>query len=126
MGDWIQIDNEQMLVQYVLPAGAHIWNVVVTRAYFGTNEAPHNAPASVFFVSSTTTGSAGSPGPLEIPTGTVTLHQGIITGGICIGAPNGWSSTNSGGNNNMRRLRRDDADRVRLLIGRVAERRPGR
>ena len=98
-GDWIQIDSEQMLVQYVLPAGGQVWNLVVTRGYFGTSETTHNKPATVSLVSTTTIGSAASPSPCEISTGSVTLQPGTYYGGICIGAATGSTCSNSAATN---------------------------
>jgi hypothetical protein len=91
VGDWIQIDSEQMYVNAVNFVSGHTWNVTVTRAYLGTGEATHNTGATVYLVTAVTE-DPNNPAPCAIPytlSGgglTATLHPGIYYGGICIGA----------------------------------------
>jgi Tfp pilus assembly protein PilX len=100
-GDVIQVDNELMLVT----------TTGVQRGYFGTTATAHasgtvikNVPLVSKITSPTlgspacSPGTASSPAPCVIPTGTVTLQPGTYYGGICIGAATGTTcGSNIGG-----------------------------
>jgi hypothetical protein len=83
-GDYIQIDNEIMLVT----AGGGTKNLTVVREQLGTHATAHVKPAPIVRVVGSTA-TAASPSPCVVTSGNVTLSPGTYYGGICIGADGG-------------------------------------